>query len=188
MKKYLLILFIAINSLSVSAGQLNIVNSVLEKDYSYTIEHLNSDDTRSVVSTNFAIDEIIKLDSNLLNKETNPFFIRRSSGNKEKIQEVKVDIQASHFANSEGILQEFYPSVALYKNGENFADSTYLSVNSIGDDYNGLSFWISVPSTIHETAEDIGAFYLYYDYTLFEDIPIIAGTYSSEILIELTVD
>lgn len=188
MKKILLILFILINSLSITAGQLNIVNKVEEIDYSYSIEYLNLDDSRSVVTTDFNVDKVILLDSELSHKSTNPFFVRRSAGNKEHGESITVQVNVSNFKNSSGIIQDFYPIADVYSQSYGYSDFSYLNVSSVGDNHNGVSFQLNVPLGLHSTAADIGAFYLYYDTTLFDNHAIVAGLYKSDITIEVTTN
>jgi hypothetical protein len=176
------------NLFSVSAGEVNIVNSVQEHNYSYSIEHLNEDDTRSVVTTGFALADQIRLDSSPVEKATNPFFIKRSDGNKEHIQGIVVNIEVENFRNSKGVLQSFYPSVALYNDGADYDDSSYYGITSTGENSNGLRFGINIPAVVHDYSADIAAFYLYYDSTLFEDLPIAAGSYLSNIEINIITD
>lgn len=189
MKKHLLLfLFITLISLPVCAGEVNIVNSVQSKDYSYSIEYLNSSDTRSVVSTGFVIEEQIRLDSSIFQKTTNPFYIKRSSGNKEESQQIIVEIVPEQFRNQLDELQSFYPSVALYNNGSNYSDSYYYGIAYTGVADNGLIFGINIPPVVHSLPADIGAFYLYYDSSLFSTLSIAAGSYSSNIVINITSD
>jgi hypothetical protein len=190
MKKYLLLIFIfiAVNILTVSAGEVNIVNSVSEKNYSYFVEHLNEDDTRTTVITGFEIMDQIRLDLSPLQKTTKPFFIKRSDGNKEHIQQIMVNLEPENFKDSMGVLQSFYPSVALYNLGAKYSDSSYYGIAATGKKSNGLEFGINIPAVVHDSSADIGAFYLYYDSALFEDLSIIAGKYISNIQINIISD
>jgi hypothetical protein len=190
MKKYLPFIFInlAMISFSISASEVNIINSVKENDYSFCIEHLEKNGHRTVVTSGYIVDETLDLDFTRNNKTTYPFYIKRSDGNTKHAQLISLEIEPENFRNENGVLQDFYPSVALLSDNRKFGGSFYYGKNCIGKNRNGMRFECWIPGRLNDSPCDLGAFYIYFNPFLFKGKVLDAGLYSSEIHVKIITD